>query len=166
RRAPGAARRLDLDGLAELVAEQRGAEGGGRRDGSAAADGADLDPERLAVLVLDLDDGADPDLVATRIVDDLCVVEPCAKRADARLEHALLVLRRVVLEVLGEIAELARLLDRGHDFGAARPREVGELVAYGFGLLPRLPLLGHGLSSPTRCSPGPHRGTRAPSYSP
>src|SRR5207244_12865661 len=55
-----------------------------------------------------------------------------------------------VLEVLGAIAELARLLDRGHDFGAARPLEVGELVAYGFGLLRGEPLLGHGLSSSSR----------------
>src|SRR5205823_5926605 len=106
-------------------------------------------------LVLDLDDRADPDLVAARVVDDLGMVEPRAKRADARLEHSLLVLRGVVLEVLGEVAELPRLLDRGDDLGAARPLELRELAAQRLRLFRCEPLLGHGLSSSSsrrRCS--------------
>ena len=62
-------------------------------------------------------------------------IETRAQRADARLEQALLVLRRVVLEVLGEVAELARGLDRLHDALAARAFELGELDAQRVGLL-------------------------------
>ena len=69
------------------------------------------------------------------LLDDLRAVEARAQRADARLEQALLVLRGVVLEVLGEVAELARLLDRGDDLRAARAFELGELFAQRGGLL-------------------------------
>ena len=63
------------------------------------------------------------------------VVEPVAERADARLEQALLVLGGVVLEVLGEVAELAGLLDRGDDLGAPRALELLELGPQRLGLL-------------------------------
>ena len=49
RRLPGALRRLDVDRLADLAAEQRRAERRRRRHGAVAADGADLDGHRLAV---------------------------------------------------------------------------------------------------------------------
>ena len=86
---------------------------------------------------LDVDDGADADHVAATPLDDLRPVEPGAQRADARLEQALLVLGGVVLEVLGEVAELARLLDRLDDLGAARALELLELGAQRLGLLRR-----------------------------
>jgi hypothetical protein len=60
------------------VPQQCGPERRGRRDGAAAADRAHLDRDRLALLVLDLDDRADSDLVATRVVNDLRVVETCS----------------------------------------------------------------------------------------
>src|SRR5581483_534286 len=115
RRVPRPAWRRDLDRLAGSPTEQRRAERRGRRDGAGTADGADLHRHPLAVLVLDLDDRADADLLAARLGDDLRTVEPRTQRADPSLEQALLVLRRVVLEVLREVAELARLLDRGDD---------------------------------------------------
>ena len=90
---------------------------------------------RLAGIGLDVDDRADADRVARRLLDDLGAVEPRAQRADAGLEQPLLVLRGVVLEVLGEIAELARLLDRRDDLLAARAFELGELLAERVGLL-------------------------------
>ena len=128
----------------DRVTEQRRAERRGRRHGSRPAERRDLDGHRLAALVLDLDDRADADLVAGRLLDDLRQVEPRAQCADLRLEEALLVLRGVVLEVLGEVAELARLLDRGDDLGAARALELFELEPQRLGLLRgeprRLPL--------------------------
>src|SRR5439155_26806430 len=60
-RGPGAARRLDLDGVTHLAAEQRAAHRRIRRD---AADARDLKVQPLAVLVLDLDARSDPDGVA------------------------------------------------------------------------------------------------------
>jgi hypothetical protein len=88
-----------------------------------AADGAHLDRHRLAAVVLDVDDRADADLVAGSASSTISRVSRRDARADARLEQALLVLRGVVLEVLRQVAELARLLDRGDDLGcAAAPR--------------------------------------------
>ncbi len=60
------------------------------------------------------------------------VVEPVSQCADACFEKALLVLGRVVLEVLREVAELAGRLDRGHDGRAPRALELGELLAERF----------------------------------
>jgi hypothetical protein len=99
-RAPGALRRRDVDRVADPLAEQRRAERRRRRDGAGAADRADLDRQPLAAVALDVDDGADPDLVGRRVLDDLGVVEARPQRADARLEQPLLVLCGVILEVL------------------------------------------------------------------
>ena len=55
------------------------------------------------------------------------VIQAMAERTYTRLEQALLVLCGVVLEVLGEVAEFARRLDRLHGCLALRPFEVGEL---------------------------------------
>ena len=63
------------------------------------------------------------------------VIEALAQRADTRLEKPLLVLRRVVLEVLGEVAELAGRLDRLHGRLALRPLELGELGLEGGALI-------------------------------
>ena len=62
-------------------------------------------------------------------------LRPLAQRADTRLEQPLLVLRRVVLEVLGEVAEFAGRLDRLHGCLALRPFEVGELGLEGGALI-------------------------------
>src|SRR5258708_628409 len=142
-RLPGAARRGNLDRLAGLAAEQGRPERRGRRDRAGPADGAHLDRDRFASLVLDLDEGADAHLVAARLFDDLGVVEPGAQRPDARLEEALLVLCGVVLEVLGQVAELARLLDRGDHLLATRPFELGYLRPQRLRLLRGQPLVYH-----------------------
>ena len=55
------------------------------------------------------------------------VVQLVAELADPGLEQALLVLRRVVLEVLGEVAERARRRDRVDRRLALRALHVGEL---------------------------------------
>ena len=59
-------RRLDVDRLADLLAEQRRAERRGRRHRAGAADSADLDRQLLAAVALDVDDRADADLVGRR----------------------------------------------------------------------------------------------------
>ncbi len=66
--------------------------------------------------------------------DDLGAVETRAQRADPRLEEALLVLGRVVLEILREVAELAGLGDRGDDVATPRAFELGQLGAERVGL--------------------------------
>ena len=101
-------------------------------------------------VALDVDDRADPDGVGVRVLDDLGAVEPGAQRADARLEQALLVLRRVVLEVLGQVAELARLLDRRDDLGSPRTFELRELLAQRRSLLLGQPLVLYHFDRPPR----------------
>ena len=75
-----------------------------------------------------------PTCVGSGLGDDLGAVEAGAQCANPRLEQALLVLRCVVLEVLGEVAELAGLGDRLHDLAAARAFELGQLRPQRFGL--------------------------------
>ena len=58
-----------------------------------------------------------PDLISF-FVDDAGVREPLLEQRDARLEMGLLVLRRVVLGVLGDVAELARDADALRDLAA------------------------------------------------
>src|SRR5580765_2412974 len=67
------------------------------------------------------------DHVRVAALDDLGVLEARAQDRDLALEQALLVLRCVVLEVLGQVAVAARDGDRLHDLLAARPLELGEL---------------------------------------
>ena len=111
---------------------QRSAE---RRVGCHAADRRDLDVHRLAVLVLDLHDRADAHVLVAVVLDRHGMVEAVLEEGDPPLEHSLLVLRGVVLEVLREIAELACALDRLDDLGALRPFELGELRLEGRTLL-------------------------------
>ena len=89
----------------------------------------------VAVLVRDLDDRPDAHVLVRVVLDRDRVIQPLAQRADPRLEQTLLVLRRVVLEVLRQVAELARRLDRLHGGLAARPFELGELGLEGGALL-------------------------------
>ena len=128
-RGPGAARRLNLDGVALAAPEHRTAERRVRRHRSGSADARDLDLHAGAVVVFDLHARSDADLarVQHRLVDQHRVLEPRAQGSDARLEQALLVLRRVILEVLRQVAVLARSLDRLDDRLAARALELREL---------------------------------------
>ena len=126
-RAPRPARRLDDDLVALGPAEHRPAD---RRVGRDAADARDLDRHALAVVALELDARADADDAARRgglLVDHLGRAQPLAENRDAALEQALLVLRRVVLEVLRQVAVPARDRDRLDDRLAPRPLELGEL---------------------------------------
>src|SRR5512132_178008 len=112
--APGAARRLDLDLVTGLGAEQRPAHG---RVGRDTADARDLDLQAPALLVLELDLRADSDRALGRrvLVDEHGAREAVAQHPDPPLEQSLLVLGGVILEVLGEVAEAARGLDRLDD---------------------------------------------------
>ena len=74
-------------------------------------------------------------MVVRVVLDRDRVVETFAQGADPRLEQTLLVLCRVVLEVLGQVAELTRRLDRLNGRLAARPLELGELGLQGGPLL-------------------------------
>ncbi len=77
------------------------------------------------------------------------MVEALAQRPDPGLEEALLVLRRVVLEVLGEISELARSLDRLHGSLATRALELCELCLQRLALV-RCQVLGSRLAHETK----------------
>src|SRR5581483_2489266 len=127
RRLPGALRRLDVDGLADALAEQRRAERGGGRRRAVPAEAGDLDLHPAAGLVLDRDPRADRDHARNASLDYLGVLEPGAEDRDLALEQALLVLRGVVLEVLGEVAVTAGGRDRLDDLLAPRPLELRQL---------------------------------------
>ena len=62
------------------------------------------------------------------------MVEAGAQGSDAGLEQALLVLRGVVLEVLRQVAVLARRFDCENDGCSLRPLELGELGRKGVAL--------------------------------
>ena len=127
--------------LATLVAEQRLADGRlvGQlqfgRVGLGRPDDRVLG--RLAGLVLDVDDGADRDDLGVEIggVDDRCRAKLLLELRDVGLESRLLVLGVVVFGVLGDVAELTRLLDARGDLAPSgrgqalvlRP-EVGEAL--------------------------------------
>ena len=73
--------------------------------------------ESPRLLVFDVDDGAEGDLVGADrlLVDHGGAAQPLFELRDPALEQRLLVLGVVVLGVLGDVAEVARLLDpRGH----------------------------------------------------
>ena len=120
--------------VAALVADQRladrrlvrelvlGRVGLGRAD--------DLELARVAgLLVLDVDDDADADLLEVDLlrVDDARPAQPLLELGDPLLEQGLLVLGVVVLGVLGDVAELPRLLDPRGDLAALDGREVVDL---------------------------------------
>src|SRR5258708_13825215 len=62
-------------------------------------------------------------------LDQNVVLDDRLELVDPRLHHALLVLRRVVLEVLGEVAELPSSLDLGHDRLPPNRDQLVELLA-------------------------------------
>ena len=84
-------------------------------------------------LVVALEDhfGAQPHhAVAVRhVVDEAGAREPQLKRSDELAHIRLLELGRVVLGVLAQVAQLARLLDRGRDRGAKLLLQPLELLA-------------------------------------
>src|SRR5579875_1896104 len=128
-----AARGDDLHVVAALVTEQRLADGRlvgelhlrrvrlGRSDDRVLV--------RLARRVLDVHDRPDTHLVGgqRRGVHDRGRSQLVLEGRDPRLEHRLLVLRVVVLGVLGDVPELARLLDAIRDLAPTRRREVVQL---------------------------------------
>ena len=96
-------------------------------------------------VVDDGDDDARADDALGRALDDLAVVQDRVELADAALHVALLVLGRLVVAVLRQVAQLAGPLDGLRDLDAAARREVlvlgleplvgapGELVDIGHG---------------------------------
>src|SRR5829696_7285248 len=129
-----ALRRGHGDRVALLATDQRLADGRlvrqplVRRVGLGGADDRVL--EALALLVLAGHQRADADDVVVELgrVDHLRGAELVLELRDPRLEHRLLVLGVVVLGVLGDVAELARLLDALRDLAAAGDGEVLDLL--------------------------------------
>ncbi len=76
-------------------------------------------------------------MVVRVVVDDRGPRDPRLELGDPRLEEALLVLGRVVLEVLGQVAEPAGRRDRLDRSRPARPLELRELGLEGLHLLAR-----------------------------
>ena len=122
--------------IADPLAEDNRAERRRRRDGADAAESGDLDVDPRAGLVDDDHVRSLGDDVRRALLDDLCVVEPVAEDHDPPLEQALLVLRRVVLEVLRQVAVGASGADRLDDLSALRAFELGELGGEASVLLP------------------------------
>src|SRR5262249_18276189 len=111
---PAAARSVDLDLVARRLPEQGPPDGGVGRH---PVDACDLDLEPPAVVPLEHHLRADGDDATRRgllLVEDRRVLEAVAQHPDPRFEQPLLVLRRVVLEVLGEVAVRPRRRDCLH----------------------------------------------------
>src|SRR6476620_9135292 len=155
-RRPGATRSLYLDTVPDAPAQDRRAEGRLRRHRSGTAERRQLDLEAGAGLVLDHDPGADRNHLGVARFDDLRVVEPVSKDGDPPLEQRLLVLRRVVLEVLGELAVAARNANRLDDLLALRPLELGE-IGREARMLFWCQVVGHSRDSPISAFGGPLR---------
>src|SRR6266480_2040272 len=127
------ARQLRRHGIADLLADQRAGERGQDRDAAAGGVGLvrtdDLVPDFLAGLVLEQDGGPEGDAVAGgRRLDDLRGTDLRLELRDAALDEALLLPRRVVLRVLGEVPVRPRLRDRLRDRMALDALQVFELV--------------------------------------
>src|SRR5436190_77624 len=171
--APDAARRLDLDLVADALAEDGAADGRLRRD---APHARDVERHQLAVVPLQLDMGPDGDDAARGgrlLVDHLGIVEARAQDRDPALEQALLVLRRVVLEVLGEVAVASRYRDRVDHRTPPRALQLRELCLELRALSSRelLPLVSHaekpsGRSRRSRRSSRPRRRRKTAASTP
>ena len=116
--------------------EQRGAERSGGADDVEVVDTLlDVTDEVALGLVVGValvdegDDAAGPDDAFGGRGDDLGVLEDVLELADASLHVALLVLGRVVVAVLGEVAELARPLDLLGHLDSTAGGQVVELGA-------------------------------------
>src|SRR3712207_6318506 len=132
-RALAAAGQRHLDGVALLVAQQRLADRRLvgqplRRLGLGDADDGEL--LLLSLVVGHVDDRADPHDVRVEVggVDDRRRAQALLDLGDPLLELSLLVLGVVVLGVLGDVPELASLLDALGDLAALGRLEVLELL--------------------------------------
>ena len=139
----GPARDVDGDDVAALVPERAPCRSATRwraslgRVGLGRAD--DLELLRVArLLVLDVDADADADRLGVDLllVDDRRAAQPLLELGDPLLEQGLLVLGVVVLGVLRDVAELARLLDPLGDLATLDGGQVLELAR---GASPALP---------------------------
>ena len=87
------------------------------------------------MLVLDVDDRPGADVVVGVVLDHDGRPKALAQLGDTRLEEPLVVLRGVILEVLGEVAECAGRRDRLDRRRAPRPLELRQLRRKGLALL-------------------------------
>src|SRR5581483_3944984 len=136
-------RRLDPDGVADLLADQRAGQGGEDRDAPRRRIGLvrpdDLVAHLLAVLAAQEHRRAERHPRAPlRRVDHLRGGDLRLELPDAPLDEALALLGRVVLGVLREIPVRARLGDRLDDAGPLLALELLELL-----LEPGVALPGH-----------------------
>src|SRR5438093_2343057 len=132
-----AAGRADLDLVADPVAQHRLAQRRLVADPAGLGIGLGRPDDAVHLLVLTIlaepDGAAHADLAGDAVlVDEHVVLDDRLELVDAGLFHALFVLGRVVLEVLGQVAQLARRLDLGRDLGPPDARELVVLFAHGF----------------------------------
>src|SRR2546430_3510517 len=132
-----AARSADLDLVADFVTQHCLAQRRLVTDPAGLGIGLRRSDDAVSLLVLSLlaepDGAAHRDLAGNAVlVDEHVVLDDHLELVDAGLFHALLVLGRVVLEVLGQVAQLASRLDLGRDLGPPDPRELLVLLADSF----------------------------------
>src|SRR6266567_2436446 len=132
-----AAGRADLDLVADSVTQHGLAQRRLVADPAGLGIGLGRPDDAVHLLVLttlaEPDGAAHADLAGDAVLlDEDVVLDDHLELVDAGLFHALLVLGRVVLEVLGQVAQLARRLDLGRDLGPPDPRELVVLLAHGF----------------------------------
>src|SRR5262249_37754767 len=144
--AQRAARHLDLDLLANLLAEQALAARAGGEDLVVVVilvAGSDqlVDLVLAGVEVLDADAGAEDDgvLGQAALIDDVGAGELVLQRVDARLQHALVLAGGVILGVLAEIPQVT---GRRDPLGHLEHLAVGHAVEVGLELL--VAFAGHG----------------------
>ena len=120
--ALAAARRVDLDRVALLLADQGAGRGRGDRDLALLHVGLHLADDLvglllLGILILERDRAAEHHRVALQLgdVDDLGARQLVLELGDAALVQALRLLGRMVFGVLGQVAMRARLGDRLDD---------------------------------------------------
>src|SRR5205809_6152003 len=157
-----AARSADLDLVADFVTQHCLAQRRLVTDPAGLGIGLRRSDDTVSLLVLSLlaepDGAAHRDLAGNAVlVDEHVVLDDHLELVDAGLFHALLVLGRVVLEVLGQVAQLAGRLDLGRDLGPPDPRELLVLLTDSFQALGSdVDVFSHGVEFTEPCM-GPPR---------
>src|ERR1700722_2725478 len=129
---PCAAGALHVDGVTDLVAEQRFADRRLHRDPAGRhidLSGSDNRVGLFAEIVLDVDGRADADdPCLTSLFDDHMVADHVLDDEDASFEHALLVFCFVVFGVLRDITEVLGVLDALGHLGATHRPQLFQLA--------------------------------------
>src|SRR5438874_8517482 len=128
-----AARRVDVDGIADAVADERFAQRGLVAHATRLGIGLRRPDDPVGLLVSTILGEADRVAHAHHAffgarLDDHVVLDDGLELFDPSFHHSLLVFGRVVLEVLGKIPQLTRGFDLGDDRGALLAGELVQLL--------------------------------------